>query len=307
MFSTSFAYLYVRFLQERRSSPSPSLSPISSNICHFLSPFSLLFCVSPRAIALLSLQRPSMSNSAEEEDSDVSPKGVKQGLLDREEEEEDSSKVIYVLRHAQSTYNEAMESWTTWCTCRCHRELRGHRDASLSETGQAQVKRLKEEFAHKGVMNDVQVILVSPLTRALETAVGVFGTSQVPIVVLPELAERAKHNHDLGTSKRTLENKWGQLGVDFSAVAEEDWWYQGAGQESAQSLWDRVAWTKRELANRPEKVIVIVGHSNFLYALQGKKAKGHLKNCQWLKLSLKDMQPGKRPPLRSAVFEWLPI
>eukprot|EP00457_Paulinella_chromatophora_P012340 gb/GEZN01012544.1/.p1 GENE.gb/GEZN01012544.1/~~gb/GEZN01012544.1/.p1 ORF type:complete len:275 (+),score=33.67 gb/GEZN01012544.1/:179-1003(+) len=222
---------------------------------------------------------------------------------------EGADKVIYLIRHAESTYNREMRSWRTWCFCRCVRVINSHRDALLTPEGIEQVRRLKNSYSQHATLNGVEIVLTSPLTRALQTAVGVFGDSQVPIKALAELCEHKRHLHDIGRPKAELEDRWSDSGVDFSAVSQQEWWYTNDEAEPEERLWERVTWIKAELASRPEKVIAIVSHSNFLAALQGRDSRGNMQNCECLRVRLEDLEPGKRPPPRSKqhrVFSWLP-
>ena len=59
-----------------------------------------------------------------------------------------------------------------------------HIDAKLAEEGVQQCKRLKNDE----LLKSVDLVLVSPLTRALQSAQIIFGDSQVPKIVHPELA-----------------------------------------------------------------------------------------------------------------------
>jgi broad specificity phosphatase PhoE len=66
-------------------------------------------------------------------------------------------------------------------------------DARLSSHGEEQCLKAR----NNSIINSVQIVLVSPLTRALQTAQLVFGGKGIPIVVRPELTESFRYGCDL--------------------------------------------------------------------------------------------------------------
>lgn len=69
----------------------------------------------------------------------------------------------------------------------------------MTETGKAQCKELQEEFPF---LQDVEVILASPLRRTIQTAAYVFAPElearQLPIVLVPNAQEISHLTCDLG-------------------------------------------------------------------------------------------------------------
>lgn len=48
-------------------------------------------------------------------------------------------------------------------------------DARLTERGHEQARSLREEMLNEGYMDEIDLVVTSPLTRTLETATGIFG------------------------------------------------------------------------------------------------------------------------------------
>lgn len=113
-------------------------------------------------------------------------------------------------------------------------QQRIYHDALLSPTGHDQVQRLDLD------VSDFDLVLVSPLRRALQTyALGVHteetAESGVPILAVPEASERLYLVSDLGSPVRRLSQDYPF--VDFETYfADKDknhWWYHpgDAGEE----------------------------------------------------------------------------
>ena len=71
------------------------------------------------------------------------------------------AKGIYLIRHGQSTYNELFDSSGIDPV---------HFDAPLSRLGAKQVENARQAAKNLGA----ELVVTSPLTRALETAIGLF-------------------------------------------------------------------------------------------------------------------------------------
>lgn len=80
---------------------------------------------------------------------------------------------IYVVRHGETDYN-------------VKKVFQGHIDIPLNETGKKQAQETAEKF--KNI--DVDMILVSPLQRTLQTAEPISQITGVPITIEKRLIER---------------------------------------------------------------------------------------------------------------------
>jgi broad specificity phosphatase PhoE len=112
-----------------------------------------------------------------------------------------------------------------------------YRDSPLSPNGVRQAQELANSLSdlEKGhEINELDLIVVSPLTRALQTLeIGLLPhvlsgdetnqRSKVPIVALPHAAERLYLISDVGKTRQELHELYGHF-VDFS-FEEEEWWF----------------------------------------------------------------------------------
>ena len=104
------------------------------------------------------------------------------------------------------------------------------RDAPLEPSGLAGARALREPLARDAA--DVELVVSSPLTRALATADAAFDdalTRGVPALALPLAAERCYMTSDVGTPISVLRDG---VGKRFAFRQEEfpadNWWYGAA-------------------------------------------------------------------------------
>jgi len=168
-------------------------------------------------------------------------------------------KTVHFIRHGQSTFNQATGT-TPWVDPMLF-------DAPLSDYGEAQVAALRPETAALRV----ELVVTSPLTRAIQTALGAF-SDDAPIVVEALNRERLEASCDLGRPPRALKADFPSLSFDH---LPERWWYNEGGDpheivsEPEEVFNGRVAAFRRWLAERPENRLAVVGHGAFLRALTG--------------------------------------
>ena len=186
-----------------------------------------------------------------------------------------SRKTILCIRHGESTFNAAWRSTGVDPL---------HFDAPLSEIGHEQVAQARALLAER----PIELVAVSPLTRALQTAVGLFGAHpRAPAMqVVPLLRERVENSCDIGRAPRDLATAFPSL--DFAHLPDV-WWHaegepdeRGICVEPLTVVQDRVAAAKALLRARHERVIAVVGHGTFLFHLTGQV----LKNCEIAELEL---------------------
>jgi broad specificity phosphatase PhoE len=168
-------------------------------------------------------------------------------------------KTIHLIRHAQSTFNAAID-------------LTGvdpmHPDARLSPLGRQQVAAARVQMA----VLDHELIVTSPLTRAIETAMGLFDGGPAPILVEPLAREWLCSSCDVGRSPQALAQAFPALAFDH---LEDPWWHvgecdeRGIPVEPEQAFLARVAAFRAWLAARPERVVTVVSHGGFLFRLSG--------------------------------------
>lgn len=171
----------------------------------------------------------------------------------------------------------------------------GQPDSPLSERGRQKTKEfLQRQFQNPKLreqLSDLELILVSPLTRCLETFLyGVVPLLQkqklqdIPVMAHPLLRERVYTTSDTGRPASYLAQEFPL--VDFSSCPLDDpWWYVGSEIENGNENESTTEWRPHGhnqwyavpgepedvfqermqeldewLGNRPEKTILIVTH-----------------------------------------------
>ncbi|KAJ1447030.1 histidine phosphatase superfamily [Pelagophyceae sp. CCMP2097] len=212
------------------------------------------------------------------------------------------TKKVHFIRHAEGHHNVA-----TIASCGDHSVLlrgdapaREHEyyDARLTEIGIAQAKKLKTHLSQRPSQGrpftTFDLVVVSPLTRTLETARHIFGRGRSPgkpafldegsemnidegiyghiaaprMLVREECRER--FGHYVCDGRRPIRELYDEFGdFDFSEVQyDEDSFYTDE-RESDQACCDRALAFLEWLNKRPEKCIAVVTHSSFLRHLFG--------------------------------------
>ena len=184
----------------------------------------------------------------------------------------DMTKTIHLLRHAQSAFNEVHTDGGPDPMLY---------DAPLSALGHEQVAEARAAF--KDLRFDV--IIVSPLTRALQTATGIFGGHDAPMEVEALHREYLESSCDIGRHPRALSEDFPGLAFDHLDTA---WWYSESEhhnhvespvivQEPMADFFDRVETFRANLLARPEERILVVGHATFFRQFSGGR---RFANCE---------------------------
>ena len=159
---------------------------------------------------------------------------------------------MIVLRHCQSEFN--LHFTRT-------RKDPGIVDPVLTELGERQAEQAALALA--GL--EITRILVSPYTRALQSAAPVARARGLVPVVTPLVRERYAFICDIGSPRSALQQRWSDL--DFSHL-DEVWWPQES--EPEQEVLDRAERFRGEMAVLPDwSTTLVVSHWGFLLALSG--------------------------------------
>jgi broad specificity phosphatase PhoE len=169
---------------------------------------------------------------------------------------------MILLRHGQSEFNLHFTAT---------RRDPGIIDPGLTELGQAQARAAAEQLAGQGI----QRIIVSPYTRALQTAHPIAEALGVTPQINPLVRERYAFVCDIGTPRAALQQAWPQH--DFTAI-EDQWWPKA--EESQASVLDRAARFRSALAARQDWAsTLVVSHWGFILSLTGRS----IANGEWLR------------------------
>jgi broad specificity phosphatase PhoE len=177
---------------------------------------------------------------------------------------------VFLIRHGQSTFN-AHHAATG--------QDPGHIDARLTDLGHQQVAAARAQAAGLGPLD---LVISSPLTRALQTTLGLFGDAGTPVEVTCRHRERLEAFCDLGRPPA-------DLAADFPALRfdhlDDRWWHDGPPGpdglpiEPLDLFTARVAGFAEWLAAHPAARVAVVGHGAFFRHLTG----GHsFANCEIL-------------------------
>jgi len=173
-----------------------------------------------------------------------------------------ATKRVLFVRHGRGAHNRTIKNW-------------GMVDPELDEVGEGQVAELNQKLAP--YLSEVQLVVTSPLTRAMQTATGGFEGSKAPFMLLPLLRERLGAPCDTGRTKAELERCFPEIaGWEGFHDMPEVWWSTATEFD----LLERVERVKAWISQRPEQVIAVVGHGGLWQRILGY----HLKNCgfQWV-------------------------
>ncbi|MEO8134749.1 MAG: histidine phosphatase family protein [Betaproteobacteria bacterium] len=186
-----------------------------------------------------------------------------------------TSRTILCIRHGQSTFNAfAAESGGDPL----------HFDARLSKLGEEQVRMAREKLHQVAV----ELVITSPLTRALQTAAGLFADHPSSPTILVESLhrERVESSCDIGRSPAILAQEFPAFVLDH---LPEVWWHahgdpdeRGVCVEPIEAVERRAREFRQLLSLRPERVIAVVGHGTFFFNLTGQK----FANCEVVRFSL---------------------
>lgn len=170
---------------------------------------------------------------------------------------------IFLLRHAQSTFNVSFDRTGV---------DPGHIDARLTDLGHEQVRAI----AARVHALELDLIVTSPATRALETTVGlVRGVPSHPPILVEALV-RDRFTGDSCDYGRPP----GEPAAEFPALQFEHiverWWAPDRGVagddsavESRERFAERIADLRLWLLSRDERSMLLVGHDGTFRVLTG--------------------------------------
>lgn len=199
-------------------------------------------------------------------------------------------KIIHVVRHGQGFHNVAgnvdLKNYESWDFV----------DASLTELGWQQAEALHEHLVTTHIRNHVELVVVSPLLRTLQTAVGVWGggafldgepphsalmksgvgqyrhaavsSAGAPPFIANEWCREQNGVHPCDKRSSISSYKTSFPAVDFTQVeTDEDTWWQATNRETPDEIWTRARVFLKWILDRTERRIGVVSHSSFLYYL----------------------------------------
>ena len=165
-------------------------------------------------------------------------------------------KILQLIRHGHSLHNELFEKIGVKAF-----KNQDMIDAPLTQEGHIQSVELGESFENK---YNIELVLVSPLTRTLETSMNIFGDMRIPIECHEFLREYPIGDDTCNkrSSLREIKRKFPK--IDFKLNMEEDKLWSEDYRETITGLEKRIKLMINYIQNRRETNIAIVGHSSYL-------------------------------------------
>lgn len=170
-----------------------------------------------------------------------------------------NKKNIYWIRHAESLSNISNQNNNIM-------------DPKLTVKGIKQCEELSKYFESNKILDDVELIVVSPLNRTLQTCKSIIQINnkiikkqnKIKLISLDEIREHIDHlchKRDFISKKKSIYNY-----VDFNhIISDDDTMYKKFnGFEPKTNVISRCKWFYKWLKNRKEKNIIVITHGNFL-------------------------------------------
>jgi broad specificity phosphatase PhoE len=160
---------------------------------------------------------------------------------------------MFLLRHGQSYFNLHFSET---------RVDPGIEDPELTPLGAEQAAAAARQLAGAALTR----IIVSPYTRALQTAQPVLAIHRVPVDIMHEVRERAAFVCDVGSPPELLATRFPHH--DFAHLPRQ-WWHEGI--ESTAATKARANDFRARMADRDDSATtLLVSHWAFILALTGR-------------------------------------
>jgi broad specificity phosphatase PhoE len=160
---------------------------------------------------------------------------------------------MILLRHGQSYFNLHFSET---------RVDPGIEDPELTPLGAEQAAAAARQLAGTALTR----IIVSPYTRALQTAQPVLAIHRVPVDIMHEVRERAAFVCDVGSPPELLAARFPHH--DFAHLPRQ-WWHEGI-ESSAATMARANAFRARMAARDDSATTLLVSHWAFILALSGR-------------------------------------
>tara|TARA_Y100000389_G_scaffold123855_1_gene121190 strand:- start:34 stop:603 length:570 start_codon:yes stop_codon:yes gene_type:complete len=162
-------------------------------------------------------------------------------------------KTLYCIRHGTSEHNVRYKQVGNIA-------FNEKMDTKLVDNGVAESINLGNTWNKR---DNIDLVIVSPLSRTLETCSNIFKGTTTNIIVLDDLIEYPQHSEicNKRENKSVIQELYPRF--DFSQLPETREW-NSCETESHKELKERCDTIKKWILNRPEKNICIVAHCSFL-------------------------------------------
>jgi broad specificity phosphatase PhoE len=159
---------------------------------------------------------------------------------------------MFLLRHGQSYFNLHFSAT---------RVDPGIEDPELTPLGAEQAAAAAAQLAGATLTR----IIISPYTRALQTAVPILAIHPVPVDIMHEVRERTAYVCDVGKSPAVLAARFPQH--EFSHLPSH-WWHEGI-ETSQETIARADAFRALMAAREDSATTLLISHWAFILALTG--------------------------------------
>jgi broad specificity phosphatase PhoE len=167
------------------------------------------------------------------------------------------SKTIYCIRHGLSLHNKLYHKYGSKTFYD-----NDYTDTMLLPEGKQQAQELARTWKE---INTIDLVIVSPLKRTLETAMNIFDEIDVPMIALEMSREfpLGLHTCNKRSNKEELELLYPRVNFD-NLVSNKDNIWDDKKEETIEMLNSRIDLIKKYMKDRPEENIAFVNHSSFI-------------------------------------------
>ena len=175
------------------------------------------------------------------------------------------SKILYCIRHGLAEHNINYQKYgvSTFYDSK-------YVDTSLIPEGFRQVRGLRREWNQ---LHTIELVIVSPLKRTLQTATELFKEHSVPMIALECCREypMGLQTCNKRSPRESLKIKYPQVNFDDLQTNYDELWFPHR-EETLEELNSRIEKLKEFIVSRPETHIALVNHSSFI----GQMINGHI-------------------------------
>ena len=176
------------------------------------------------------------------------------------------NKTLYCIRHGEALHNELYKIKGSQVFYN-----KDYIDTVLTPKGETQSLDLGKYWLNK---NEIELVIVSPLKRTLQTAYNIFKDTDIPIISLEFTREYPMGLHTCNKRSNLEELKILYPTIHFSTIFEnKDMLWNDKREETIGELNLRIGELYYYINNRPEKKIAFVNHSSFI----GQMKDNHIK------------------------------
>ena len=165
------------------------------------------------------------------------------------------NKTLYCIRHGTALHNVLFWDYGS-------EVYQKYRDTPLVAKGVEEAKKLGKTWKE---IDNIELILVSPLLRTLQTASHIFENKNIPMLALDCIMEYPQGYSDICNHRKTIvELKPCYPNIDFSYINKKKDIWRPDRDETINELNSRINELKKFIKSRNEKHIAIISHSSYL-------------------------------------------